>query len=300
MELKQAKLNLGRTITDLSSIQSSVESINRKMKKEQTLLEKSKARATRNEVDNTLKSPLFGILENAEMRWIAAKKMEEAAKAAEALAFAEIKALSGSEMIQGKIKKIMEVEENGNFWNLQKMLDEASADVTYSKSALEEALSRVEIANKKQLAVGEALRNWISRDNNYSNYNYTNYNPPISPRMDLFHSPLNRVLNRPNLNMVDDSSKPVLRPTVSMRDILSRKQVLSENCAQPEVRTERRKVALSQMLQELRDDLNFSRKDESECDDSDRPKPVFPQTQRRKFGFIHISLPLSKQSKKRT
>lgn len=46
MELKQAKLNLGRTITDLGVIQTSVESLNKRMKKEKNLLEKTRERLT--------------------------------------------------------------------------------------------------------------------------------------------------------------------------------------------------------------------------------------------------------------
>lgn len=99
-----------------------------------------------------------------------------------------------------------------------------------------------------------------------------------------------------------DQPKPVLRPTVSMRDILSRKQVLPEECVvrrQAEKHpAERQKVALSQMLQELREDLSFPKKTENiECDDDHQQKQFFAQ--RRKFGFIHISLPLTKQSKKK-
>ncbi|KAK2637172.1 hypothetical protein Ddye_031964 [Dipteronia dyeriana] len=382
MELKQAKLNLGRTITDLGVIQTSVESLNKKMKKEKTLLEKTRERAriARNvESYVNLKSPAAEIsreslkmsqgeqfrklaeisramlgneqsnknnkacLKTAEMRWVAAKKMEEAAKAAEALAFAEIKSLSSSESTSGfflpePVEKVIKTEDlpkkrnknvartmelqqfdESNFDSklvIQKMLEEASSEVKFSKQALEEALNRIEIANRKQLAAGEALRRWapISPEQTIM------YSPAsaTTPRLNIFHpsndyrdhqiSPLNHhhVLNNKPLNLdaIDDnSSKPVLRPTVSMRDILSRKQVQPEECVvrrQAEGQTERRKVALSQMLQELREDLTFPRKAEpDQCGDhhDHHQKQFFAQ--RRKFGFIHISLPLTKQSKKK-
>jgi hypothetical protein len=41
-ELKEAKMNLGKTITDLGTIQSSVETLNKKMKKERLFLEKTR------------------------------------------------------------------------------------------------------------------------------------------------------------------------------------------------------------------------------------------------------------------
>ncbi|KAI9157071.1 hypothetical protein LWI28_016538 [Acer negundo] len=383
MELKQAKLNLGRTITDLGVIQTSVESLNKKMKKEKTLLEKTRekpriiARSGGESINNVglTKSPAAEIsrenlkmcqgdqfrklaeisramlgneqnnkacLKTAEMRWVAAKKMEEAAKAAEALAFAEIKSLSSSESTTGfllpePVEKVIKTEDlpkkrnkniartmelqqfdESNFNSklaIQKMLEEASTEVKFSKQALEEALNRIEIANRKQLAAGEALRRWAP----ISPEQAIMYSPAsaTTPRFNIFHpsdyrdhqnSPLNHhhVLNNKPLNLDasdDNSSKPVLRPTVSMRDILSRKQVQPEECVvrrQAEGHTERRKVALSQMLQELREDLTFPRKAEpDQCDhDHDHHQKQF-FAQRRKFGFIHISLPLTKQSKKK-
>ncbi|KAL5732995.1 hypothetical protein ACOSQ2_032687 [Xanthoceras sorbifolium] len=375
MELKQAKLNLGRTINDLGVIQTSVESLNKKMKKEKKLLEKTRAEkprvVTRDERNVGSKSStrageqfkklaeisraMLGneqksnnkacmMKRTAEMRWLAAKKMEEAAKAAEALAFAEIKALSSSstESTSGfslrepeKIKKwedlsnknnvvraMEQIDESGiSKLTIQKMLEEAAAEVKCSKQALEEALNRIEIADRKQLAAGEALRRWtpppdyddhtkeLSSSTSTSTHEAILYSPAATPRLNIFHpsdyhhDPLNHVLlNKSN----ESSSKPVLRPTVSMRDILSRKQVIPEECVvrrQTEGQTERRKVALSQMLQELREDLTFNprKAEHDQCgDDDDHHHQKHPfAAQRRKFGFIHISLPLTKQSKKK-
>lgn len=358
MELKQAKLNLGRTITDLGMIQTSVESLNKRMKKEKMLLEKTRERLTSKfsaEVKKTTnvskessqmnsQGEQFKILaevsramsaneqskaciKTAEMRWIAAKKMEEAAKAAEALAFAEIKALSGGDNTSGFLlpepekftppyedprqsplhkKKVLHTmsqldEANISKFSILKMMEDAAAEVKHSKQVLEEAFSRVEIANRKQLAAGEALRRWEP------DYDKKGEGIMYSPhRLNMFRpceyqqgsSPLN-VVNKPNFAI--DEEKPVLRPTVSMRDILSRKQQVhqAEECVvrrQTEGHNERQKVALSQMLQELREDLTFPKKpDINECDD--QQKQFFAQ--RRKFGFIHISLPLTKQSKKK-
>lgn len=368
MELKQAKLNLGRTINDLGVIQTSVESLNKRMKKEKRMLETTRERLTskfatagvptlgeelkqvreKQQIDGSgfkicsnfsqgeqlkkLADASKAILVNeqsnkaciktAEMRWVAAKKMEEAAKAAEALALAEIKGLSSSS--HEKPSGFLLPEPEGQFSPLSfksqkaeevsisklvilRMMEEAVAEVKHSKQALEEALNRVENANRKQLAAGEALIRWTP---DYDTIKRTQPQPMYSPnRFKIIHptdhyhpqkSPLNKISN-PEL-VTDDQPKPVLRPTVSMRDILSRKQVQPEECVvrrQAEKHpAERQKVALSQMLQELREDLSFPKKTENiECDDDHQQKQFFAQ--RRKFGFIHISLPLTKQSKKK-
>ncbi|XWS08345.1 hypothetical protein CRYUN_Cryun41cG0071700 [Craigia yunnanensis] len=98
---------------------------------------------------------------------------------------------------------------------------------------------------------------------------------------------------------MDDEPTPVLRPTVSMRDILSRKQVTPEESVVRRPNegqsTERQKVALSQMLHELSEDMTFPPKPDQK-DHRDDQKQYF--TQRRKLGFIHISLPMAKQTKK--
>ncbi|XVF00328.1 hypothetical protein REPUB_Repub03eG0275500 [Reevesia pubescens] len=405
MELKQAKLNLGKTINDLGVIQTSVETLNKKMKKEKTLLEKTKERLTSKfagvasleeelkrarvkpqiaknveaanhgnfeNSSNILRPPFHGnskteqfkkmvdpaktevprgiplpgnehnkpCIKTAEMRWVAAKKMEEAARAAEALALIEMDALAGlkgfssNENSSGfslpepepspgtpKIQRAAEVsnrkvihamhkfaEANISSLAILRKLEEASEEVKHSKGALEEALNRVEIAHRKQLDAEEALRRWIPEQEQKKQvvYNATkinNFHPPHShhQHQHLQRSPLHDLMNKQNPTM-DDEPKPVLRPTVSMRDVLSKKQVTPEECVVKRPNeghsTERQKVALSQMLHELREDLTFPPKPDHQKDHGDdHQKQYF--TQRRKFGFIHISLPLSKQTKKK-
>ncbi|PPD80776.1 hypothetical protein GOBAR_DD22302 [Gossypium barbadense] len=158
-----------------------------------------------------------------------------------------------------------------NFTILRK-LEEASEEVKHSKEALEEALNRVELANRKQLDAEEALRRMIPDQEQKKQH------IPRSPLHDL---------NNQNPT-VDDGANPALRPTVSMGDILSKKQVPTKG------QTERQKVALSQMLHELREEhLAFSPKPGQKDDQKQY------LNQRRKFGFIHISLPLPKQNKKK-
>ncbi|KAJ4845410.1 hypothetical protein Tsubulata_047525 [Turnera subulata] len=376
--LRQAKLNLGKTINDLGVIQSSVESLNKKMKNEKSFLEKTRERLTskfagvlsleeelkqsraKPNVADTLRTnhinteqikkiaevgsenaaiskPMLAnvqsknSLRTAELRLLAAKKMEEAARAAEAVAMAEIRGLSGSETSSGfvlpepkkapavfelrsplspnvpkarEMPKKIEVskhqmhEPNITKMSILKKLREATEEVKLSKQALEEALNKVEMANRKQSAVEEALRKWLPEEVQEGQPAY------FSTTFGNFHvhhpdhqqsSPLNQPKDP---NLLDHDPKPVLRSTVSMRDVLSRKQLVPEEYmakGATEGHTEQRhKVALSQMLHELREDITF--RPRAEKDGADQ-KQYF--TQRRKFGFIHISLPMTKQSKKK-
>jgi len=377
MELKQAKLNLGKTINELGVIQSSVESLNKKMKKEKIFLERTREKLASkfaavsalervqeqtklnpaashvecgsgnptntvrnlnsdsgqcNRMVETRRSepskPLsvyeeYGFsVKTAEMRWLAAKKMEEAAKAAEAIALAEIKALSNADRSSGYVlpepekvtfafgdrsplnskaqipeestlKKVIDArfqidETKVSKLSILKKLEEATEEVLHSKKVLTDALNRVESANKKQHAVEEALRRWIPEDD-LRRYNtiYCNKLNHGGICEDSVHDDVTR-----------STPKATLRPTISMRDVLSRKQVPEGHATRKEMEehTERQKVALSQMLEALREDLTLPTKPEK---DGSNQKQFMPQ--RKKFGFIQISLPpLTKPNKKRT
>ncbi|XP_021903918.1 WEB family protein At2g40480 [Carica papaya] len=320
MELKQAKLNLGKTINDLGVIQSSVESLNKKMMREKSLVEKTRqCRLTCNtemtsngggflkgdQQKEQIKKVAGGVSREqkqgsmmqstAEMRLIAARKMEEAARAAEALAMAEMKALTSNEILEPLPsplppkpcynKRVVDaMHHNFSKLNVLEKLEEATEEVKHSKQALEEALNRIDMASKKQLAAEEALRRWIPDHHHPSDHN-------LHSLLNDFEKP-----TTPPAPPITGDSKPSLRPTVSMRDILSRKQLMSEAGQNEGGHHERRKVALSQMLQELREDLRFPARAEKDIVDAQQ-KQFFAQ--RRKFGFIHISLPLSKQCKKK-
>ncbi|KAE9587746.1 hypothetical protein Lal_00021978 [Lupinus albus] len=368
MDLNQARMNLGQTINELETIQSSVESLHKKIKKEKMFLERTCEKLVSNfaaqgkaQEQTKLNPPVSHVetsctfvnpanivrnfnsyseqyngmvetrcevskplpvlyedhgfsIKTAEMRWIAAKKMEEAAKAAEAIALAEIKALSSSERSsafalsephkfsfalpqipqESTLKKVidskLQFDETSNFkLTILKKLEEASEEVLHSKQVLKDALNKVESANRKQHAAEEALRKWIPK----TLYNSIDYN--FNQHRSFLGSPLQDV-TRSTIS-TNDPKKPVLRSTISMRDVLSRKQVPEEYGTRKEMeeQNERQKVALSQMLRALRDDLTLQTK--ADKDGSDE-KPFIPH--RKKFGFIHISLPLTKQSKKKT
>ncbi|GMI80296.1 hypothetical protein like AT2G40480 [Hibiscus trionum] len=342
MELKQAKLNLGKTINDLGVIQASVECLNKKMKKEKSLLEKTREKLTykfaglalrpnnnakpeqfkqmvdpiKSEVPKSMALPgnehRKPCIKTAEMRWIAAKKMEEAAMAAKALAIIEMKGLSLNESASGfclpepepspRTPNVKFAEANISKLSILRKLEEASEEIKHSKGALEDALNRVEIANRKQFDAEESLRRWIpdQEQRKHVVYNATKINnfplPHPHPHQHqhqhqnqhITRSPLHD-LNKQNPTM-DDEQNPVSRPPVSMADILSRKQVPAK------APTERQKVALSQMLHELREDNHHHLAFSPKPDQKDQQKQYL--SQRRKFGFIHISL-LQKQNKKK-
>ncbi|KAK7387495.1 hypothetical protein VNO78_28347 [Psophocarpus tetragonolobus] len=379
MELKQAKLNLGKTINELGVIQSSVESLNKKMKKEKIFLERTREKLASkfaavsaqervqeqarlnppashvectfgnpanimkninsdsghcNKVAETRKSgpsksvslyEEYGFsVKTAEMRWLAAKKMEEAARAAEAIALAEINALSNAEISSGfglpepgkvtfafgerspigpnthipeesTLKKVIDSkfqvdDTNISTLTILKKLEEATEEVQHSKQVLTDALNRVETANRKQHAAKEALRRWIPEDDmkQYNAFNCKKFNQAgicLDSLQDVHRS-----------KTANNEPKPALRPTISMRDVLSRKQVPEGYATRKEMEehTERQKVALSQMLQALREDLTLPPKTEK---DGSNQKPFM--SQRKKFGFIQISLPLARQNKRR-
>ncbi|XP_010508853.1 PREDICTED: WEB family protein At2g40480-like isoform X2 [Camelina sativa] len=346
MELKQAKMNLGKTMNDLVMIQSSVESLNKKMKEEKGFLEKTRAKLTYGfgggplslaeelsrikvkpqvvadeplreqvkmvaaETDETgLNQQNKNCLRTAEMRLVAARKMEEAARAAEALALAEITMLSSNGESQDDddsdfcfpepprspvTPKGLRID-NTDFDNttsrrVLKKLEEATEGVKQSKQALEAALNRVEIANVKQLAAENAFRGWTKGDK-FTPLNHHHTRRSFFSHLNKHHEPQHD----------DNIPKPVLKSNVSMRDVLRRKQVPKEDVVvvperqSHEGQIPRRNANLSQMLKELKQDVKFSTRAEKEEVHEEKQYV----TQRRKFGFIHITLPLQKQSKKK-
>ncbi|GMN40525.1 hypothetical protein TIFTF001_009745 [Ficus carica] len=387
MELKQAKLNLSRTTTDLADIRSSVDSFNKKLEKERLALEKTRERLTQNsskissleeELNQTkLKLQLAkdaeskGGSENpvdiskvlqrlnyeveqfkkvgedarsevvratqeieqtktrirtAEVRLVAARKMKEAARAAEAVALADIKAISNcdgssgdasqkqgitlsfeeysflvrkardaEELSKKRVVEAMEQVDDAGISKIEilKKVEEATEEVKTSKKALEEALSRVEAANKGKLAVEEALRKWRSEhgQRRRSIHNSTKFKNSCSSH----HRRDSRLLDVNGLNLATDGSTPVLKPTLSIGQILSRKLLLPEDleagmAGKDSVRT---KVSLGQMLSKQNGELPSSLRSEKES-----VQKHF-SGKRKKFGFARFSLLLAKQSKKK-
>ncbi|XP_062094758.1 WEB family protein At2g38370-like [Humulus lupulus] len=387
MELKQAKLNLTRTTTDLADIRYSVDTFNKKLEKERLALEKTRERLTQNsskissleeelnqtkvklqlvkdaenrcasdspsDISKELQRLSFEVdqfkqmgeaarsevlratqeieqtktkIKTAEIRLIAARKMKEAARAAEAVALAEIKAMSNPDGLSGDLsqnqgitltyeeysslickardaeelskKRVVEAMHQVDDANISKMdilkkVEEATEEVRSSQKTLEEALSRVEAANRGKLAVEEALRRWRSehghrrRSSVHNSTKFKNSHPS-------HHRRDSRLLDVNGLHMVTDGSKPVLKPTLSIGQILSRKLLLPEELEMLSGKgSGKPKVSLGQMLGKQNGDIPFSLRPEKEnCNKQFSGK-------RKKFGFARFSLLLTKQSKKK-
>lgn len=269
------------------------------------------------------------MIRTAEIRLVAARKMKEAARAAEAAALAEIKVLSHHESSDGDcmqkhdgvtlsfeeytaltckardaeehskkrvLDAMLEVDEvNLSKVDILKRVEEATEEVKTSKKALEEALERVEAANRGKLAVEEALRKWRSdghkrRSSIHNSTKFKNSSYPSHHRRD------SRLFDVNGLNLLNDEAKPVLKPTLSIGQILSRKLMLPDEFEGKMLSgrsSVKRKVSLGQMLRKQNDGPSFDRQVEKENNQKQF------SAKRKKFGFARFSLLLTKQQKKK-
>ncbi|MCL7025301.1 hypothetical protein MKW94_018731, partial [Papaver nudicaule] len=382
MELKQAKVNLTRTTSDLAGIRGAIESLHKKLEKERISFKKTQERLSLNsakistleeelnqtrmklqqakdvESKNRCENPVdlskeiqklsaeadqFKQMAEAaksevvkamseieqtktsmrtmEIRWIAAMKMVEAARATEAAALAEIKALTSSqsptkdlleqpdtvtlsyEEYSSLMRKAQEAEEasekkvldamlhideaNVSKMEILKKVEEAAEEVQTSKKVLEEALTRVETANQGKLAVEEALRKWRS-DHGQKRRNSTKFK-------NSHHRKDSRTFD---LNLLNEGPKPVFGPTLSIGQILNKKLCLPEDFEMGMQKENKQKVSLAQMLGKqtgpLSPPLSPPRPTEQEDADS---KQI--SGKRKKFGLARFSLLLTKESKKK-
>ncbi|KAL7095157.1 hypothetical protein ACP275_10G006600 [Erythranthe tilingii] len=265
-------------------------------------------------------------IRTAEIRLIAAKKMKEAARASEAVAFAEIKALSSTGKKQKSpedvvtlsfeeysslvckargaeqeckakvVDAMLQIDEaNVSKSEILKSVEEATEEVKMSKRALEEALSRVEIANTGKLAVEEALRVWRSEHGHKrrSVQNTTKFKNSY------------RMLDVNGLNLAagGDGVKPVLKSTLSIGQILSRKLLLTEEYENGATKTEKtvgkRKVSLGQMLSKPSSGGEIHSHSCVKKSGKENNSEVAVPVKRKKFGFSKISLLVTKQGKKK-
>ncbi|CAL9246176.1 unnamed protein product [Arabidopsis halleri] len=207
MEMKQAGMNLGKTMDDLALIHSYAESLNMKAKEEKDVLGVASLAEELNSLrfkpvaldqakrfnteyllvnpqceqikmvvetnDTAFHKQSKTCLRTAEMRLVAARKMEEAARAAEALALSEMTILSSGKNQDAlcfpkppcfpltlKAQMNKELSTNVSRIEILRKLEEANEEVKQSQKALETALNRVEVANMKQLEAEEAFRQW--------------------------------------------------------------------------------------------------------------------------------------------
>ncbi|KAF2305240.1 hypothetical protein GH714_003276 [Hevea brasiliensis] len=256
-------------------------------------------------------------IKTAEIRLVAVRKMKQAARAAEAVALAEIKAMSShensledssqkaegvtltfeeysaltclaqkaEELSKAKVMATMHQVDDANVSSIQilKRVEEATEEVKTSKRALEEVLNRVEAANRGKQAVEEALHKERSEhgQKRHSVWNSTKFKNsyPSHHRRD------SHLLDVSGLNPLSDGSTPVLKPTLSIGQILRRKLLLPEEFEtgmMAEKGTMKRKMSLGQMLSKPNGDVPTTCKVEKEnCHKQFSGK-------RKKFGFARM------------
>ncbi|WZZ78777.1 hypothetical protein YC2023_099349 [Brassica napus] len=144
-ELNQAKTNLCKTTVDLAAICESVELLNKRLEEERAALEKTRERLNSENAAEISKEiqrlTVFEIermrskIKAAEMRLVAARKMKEAARVAEAVAIAEIKDVTRS----SRTRETLHEE------TLEK-IEEMAQEIRSSKRTIEEGLERVNSA----------------------------------------------------------------------------------------------------------------------------------------------------------
>ncbi|CAK9319815.1 unnamed protein product [Citrullus colocynthis] len=273
------------------------------------------------------------MLKTAQVKLVAARKMKEAARAAEAVALSEImiltkhgnpssdfslthggesvtlsseeystltlKACEAKERCRKRVIDIMQLFDAANTskMDILNQAEKASEELKTSKIALEAALSRVDDANQGKLAVEEALRKWRSdhgpkRRTIQSSTKFKNACPSHFKRD-------SRLLDVNGVNMVSDEPTPVLKPTLSIGQILSRKLLPPEEfeteVTLPEQSSVRRKMSLGQMLSKQSGDASSFKKVEKDI--SQNQKQTFGK--RKKLGFARFTLLLAKQSRKK-
>jgi hypothetical protein len=220
-------------------------------------------------------------ISTAEIRCIAARKMEDAARAAEALALAEIKALLSSESsFEGDTASDEGDTANNSESESVKRLEDAKVEVEECKKALQEALKRVEAANHGKLAVEEILRRWKSESGHEKRS--LGGSPKLknaAPRRKDSHT----------TDMISDVSDRSHKPTLSIGQILSMKLMAPDGYDKSvwdDKTSEIPDISLGQILNRsgvlCREDMATRRR---------------VSGKRKKFALTGLSVLLAKQSK---
>ncbi|KAG6481543.1 WEB family protein At2g38370-like [Zingiber officinale] len=258
----------------------------------------------------------------AELRFAAAKKVEAAARNAEATTLSKVKSLTDGEKTDAEsrtasgvtiavdkydmlikraqgadqtLRKRMEAAMNNlkgaqeSKLELLKKLEEANADVETSRKALHEALKKGEDANQGRLAIEEALRKWKLHNDRTRRSNLTNtkFKNSAAP-----HQRRSWILDVNGISLI--SAGPSHRrdaPSLSIGQILSRKLNGSEEHESQalQIVNGRPKVSLRQMLSRKDDFLS------PRMITDGAQKPCL--TTRKKFSVLVLSLFLAKQKK---
>ncbi|WMV33663.1 hypothetical protein MTR67_027048 [Solanum verrucosum] len=368
MELNRAKLDLNKMSTDLTVIRSSVETLNKKMKKEKIILDRSSQTKSLNSAagleNNTMNQQLSFEAEQfkkmaeasryevmkamseiertkasirmAEMRLHAAKKMEEAAKAVEAIAFAQRKALlngkNSSAVVQHttegitisyeeyyalarKAQQAEELcktkfvdtntmhrtnEENQSEVSITKKMEETTKEIRHNRSTLEEALDNEDGTQRRSRLIEQD--GFYRERSEHTQLHYSGHNTSVKSK---FRNPQSSLTSHGNPRLVDgneadnvnDKSVPVFRSSISIGDILSRKLILRDDHIVVGKHMESHTERKHvSFSQMLREQSGIILNPTKAMKEGDVHKQFI--THKKKFGFIQVPLP--RQNKKKT
>ncbi|CAG7908148.1 unnamed protein product [Brassica rapa] len=256
-------------------------------------------------------------VKTVEIKLVAARKMKEAARASEAVAIAEIKAVKGSENTvtisveeyakltldareaeeeaRKRVEDAMSRVEEANVSEMDtlKRADEAAQEVEASKRALEEAVERADAANARKLEAEEALRD-LKSEKGERRRSSVNNTAKFKTRRETITT--NSLMDVNGLHLTYDfvpgpssSSVPVLKPAMSIGQILSKKLLVADDSDMSVVK-ERSKMSLGQMLaKNSNGDGALSKKSEGKENEKRSVK-------RKNIGFAKIVLLLNKES----
>ncbi|XP_019082464.1 PREDICTED: WEB family protein At3g51720-like isoform X2 [Camelina sativa] len=300
-ELSQAKMDLCKTTKDLAAIRESVELLNKRLEEERAELEKTRERLNfenaaemskeihrlsyeANEFCRTGENVRCAVekavveieqtrnkIEAAEMRLVAARKMKEAARAAEAVAIAEIKAVTRrrrSSRRRGNREETLQEE-------ILETIDETAREIRSSRRTLEEGLEK---ANTAKMEAEEGNWRWTERRRRSSSSCSAKLKNPFL--MDV--NGLNMMMNGDGTS----SSVAVMKPTMSIGQILSRKLLLADESAM----MMNGRVSLGQILGKT----NIG---DRNCEGKEKVKRL--NGKRKRFGFTNLSVMLNKETKKK-
>ncbi|CAL9133155.1 unnamed protein product [Musa textilis] len=322
-KLQRAKGLVNEKPEDPSNILQEINQMNSEIEQSRRTTEATKFEVTKlaSELEQTNAS-----IKTAEIRWLAAKKMEEAAKAAEAVALADIKALMSSndsilglqsacgvtlsmeeyitlaskaqeadQVARRKVEAaVVQVDEaNMSKSELLTRAEEANSEAKRCKKALEDALKRVEVATRAKLEVEDSLRRWRSE---HGQKRHSIHNSTKFKNYAAHHRKDSRVLDLNDLTLVTDMPSSGSRQPLSIGQILSMKLMgpgspVEYERGAWEKENKKPTVSLGQMLNKRHGVLPSPMTDNVSLHKQFSAK-------RKKIGFVGFPLLLAKQSKK--
>ncbi|KAL0555726.1 hypothetical protein IC582_009683 [Cucumis melo] len=272
---EQAQRNLSRTTNGISEIRASMEVFNKKLERERLSLEKTRERLRQNSLrmssveerlnqtreklqvakDSNMEEHGAEILKELQILNSEAEKFKQIGEAAKAeilrtiskierrkskIRTAEIRLAAAAEMKESavtlgdaKVLTNQEVEKgNESKMKMLKQVKEATEEIKNTKFALEEVLNSMEAAKREEIAVKEAVEKWGWEQGK------------------MEYCPI--AVSGPKLVVEHESTTPVLKPSLSIGQILRRKLFLQEELMSGISAEKRflkqRKVSLAQML----------------------------------------------------